>query len=170
MCGIRWWISSGAGRRRPRSASADSFRGWASPPVSSTTGGSAMGERMSTTVGCPEAGDVGEGSHHQFPLEESVGGLSATYIHDVRSRCGGRESGERMARVETNRTAVALESEAVTQGHRLRTAAAAASALACRCFLYQPVGHVLLLMQRAGWMQSFSGALGSAGVDEGSGH
>ena len=33
-----------------------------------------------------------------------------------------------------------------------------------------PVGHVLLLMQRAGWMQSFSGALGSAGVDEGSGH
>ena len=47
---------------------------------------------------------------------------------------------------------------------------AAAPALACRCFLYQPVGHVLLLMQCAGWMQSFSGALGSAGVDEGSGH
>ena len=60
--------------------------------------------------------------------------------------------------------------EAVAQGHRLRTAAAAAPALACRCFLYQPVGHVLLLMQRAGWMQSFSGALGSAGVDEGSRH
>ena len=47
---------------------------------------------------------------------------------------------------------------------------AAAPALACRCFLYQPVGHVLLPMQCAGWMQSFSGALGSAGVDEGSGH
>src|ERR1019366_6175427 len=88
------------------------------------------------------AGDVGERSHHPFSSEESVGGLSATYIHDVRSRCGGRESGERMARAETNRTAVALERQAIAQGHRLRTAAAAASALACRCFLYQPVGHV----------------------------
>ena len=29
MCGIRWSISSGAGRRRPRSAPADSFPGWA---------------------------------------------------------------------------------------------------------------------------------------------
>jgi len=29
LSGIRWWISSGAGRRRPRSASADSFIGWA---------------------------------------------------------------------------------------------------------------------------------------------
>ena len=47
---------------------------------------------------------------------------------------------------------------------------AAAPALACRCFLYQSVGHVLLLVQRAGWMQPFSGALGSAGIDEGSGH
>jgi hypothetical protein len=30
------------------------------------------------------------------------------------------------------------------------------------------VGYVLLFVQRAGWMQSFPGALGSAGVDEGS--
>jgi len=58
----------------------------------------------------------------------------------------------------------------VAQGHRLRTAAAAAPALACRCFLYQPVGHVLLPVRRAGWMQSFSGALGFAGVDERSRH
>jgi hypothetical protein len=56
------------------------------------------------------------------------------------------------------------------KGHRFRTAARAAPALACRCFLYQSVGHVLLLVQRAGWMQSLSGALGSAGVDEGSRH
>src|SRR5580693_6544964 len=74
-----------------------------------------------------------------------------------------------MASAEISGTAVALESEAVAQGHWLRTAAAAAPALACRCFLYQPVGHVLLLVQRAGWIQSFSGALRSAGVNEGSG-
>ena len=47
-----------------------------------------------------------------------------------------------MARAETSGTVVALESETVAQGHRLRTAAQAAPALACRCFLYQPVGHV----------------------------
>ena len=41
MCGIRWWISSGAGRRRPRSASGDSSIGWASRPASFTTGASA---------------------------------------------------------------------------------------------------------------------------------
>src|SRR6202007_394446 len=41
MCGIRWWISSGAGRRRLRSASGDSSIGWASPPASFTTGASA---------------------------------------------------------------------------------------------------------------------------------
>jgi hypothetical protein len=46
--------ASGAGRRRPRSASADSFIGWASLQVSSKTGGSAMDEGMNTTVGCPE--------------------------------------------------------------------------------------------------------------------
>ena len=172
MCGIRWWISSGAGRRRPRSAPADSFIGWASLRASSTTGGSAMGGRMSTTVGCPEifGWSRGEGSHHRLPPEESIGRLSATYVHDVRSRCGGRESGERMASVETSGTPLALETEAVAQGDRLRIAAAAAPALARRCFLYQPVGHVLLLMQCAGWIQSFSGALGFAGVDEGSRH
>ena len=38
MCGTRWWISSGAGRRRPRSASDDSSTGWACGPASSTTG------------------------------------------------------------------------------------------------------------------------------------
>src|SRR5450759_1244940 len=87
---------------------------------------------------------MGKGSHHRLPPEESIGRVSATDVHDVRSRCSGSESGERMARAETSGTAVALEAEAVAQGHRLRTAAPAASALACRCFLYQPVGHVLL--------------------------
>src|SRR5579864_4341086 len=115
-------------------------------------------------------GAVGERSHHQLPPEESVGGLSSANVHDAGCRRGGGQSGERMASAETNGITVALEREAITQGDRIRTAAAAAPALACRCFLYQPVGHVLLLMQRAGWMQSFSGALGSAGVDEGSGH
>src|SRR5713101_5922670 len=43
MCGMRWWISSGAGRRRPRSASGASFHGWAFGPASSTTGGQRYG-------------------------------------------------------------------------------------------------------------------------------
>jgi transposase InsO family protein len=38
----------------------------------------------------------GKGSHHRVPSEESVGGLSTADVHDVRSRCGGGESGERM--------------------------------------------------------------------------
>src|SRR6202034_3466155 len=107
---------------------------------------------------------------HRLPWEQSVGRLSATYVHDVRSRCSGSESGERMARAATSGPPIALETEAVAQGHRLRTTAAAAPALACRCSLYQLVGQVLLPVQSAGWMQSFSGALGSAGVDERSRH
>src|SRR5438046_6280524 len=113
---------------------------------------------------------MGERSHHRLPPEESVGGLSSADVHEAGCRRGSGQSGERMAGAETSGTAVALETEAVAQGYRLRTAARAAPTLACRCFLHQPVGHVLLLMQCAGWMQSFSGALGSARGDEGSGH
>ena len=51
-----------------------------------------------------------------------------------------------------------------------RLAAAAASTLAHRRFLYQRVQHVLPPVQRAGWVQLFPGALGAAGVDEGGGH
>ena len=64
------------------------------------------------------------------PSEESIGRLSATDVHDVRSRCGGGQSGERMASAETSGTAVSLEKQTVAQGDRIRTAAAAASALA----------------------------------------
>jgi len=38
------------------------------------------------------------------------------------------------------------------------------------CFLHQPVGHVLLLVQRVGWIQSLPGALGAAGIDAGGGY
>src|SRR6202158_2121366 len=41
--GTRSWISSGAGRRRPRSAPGDSSGGSTSPPASSTTGGEGTG-------------------------------------------------------------------------------------------------------------------------------
>jgi transposase len=41
--GIRSWISSGAGRRRPRSAPGGSLGGSTSPLASSTTGGNATG-------------------------------------------------------------------------------------------------------------------------------
>jgi hypothetical protein len=47
MCGIKWWILSGAGQRKPRSASDDFRSGWALEPASSTTGASDMGERQS---------------------------------------------------------------------------------------------------------------------------
>ena len=47
---------------------------------------------------------------------------------------------------------------------------AAASALAHRRVLHQHVGHVLLPVQRAGWLQPIHRALGSAGVDDRSGH
>src|ERR1051325_4981208 len=39
--GTRSWISSGAGRRRPRSAPGGSLGGSTSPPANSTTGGNA---------------------------------------------------------------------------------------------------------------------------------
>ena len=100
MCGTRWSISSGAGRRRPRSAPGGSSRGWASPRASSTTGASATARSMSTTAGFPGflAGAVGEGSHHRFSSDESAGRLSPADVHDAGCRCGGGESGERMAR------------------------------------------------------------------------
>src|SRR5664279_6175300 len=114
------------------------------------------------------AGAVGERSDHRFPSEESVGGLSATDVHDVGCWGGGGQSGERLAGVAASRTAVPVERQAVAQGDRLRTTAAAASTLAYRCFLHQPLWDLLLPVQRSGWIQSFDRALGSAGVDEGS--
>src|SRR5208282_1507491 len=49
--GSRLWISSGAGRRRPRSAPGASSGGSTSRPVSSTAGASATARSMSITVG-----------------------------------------------------------------------------------------------------------------------
>jgi Integrase core domain len=72
-----------------------------------------------------------------------------------------------MAGAETSGTAVAMEGQVVAQGDRLRAAAATAAALARRYFLYQPVRHVLLLVQCAGWMQPISRALGFAGGQAG---
>ena len=53
MCGTRWWISCGAGRRRRKSAPGDSSIGWACRPASSMTGESATGASTNTTVGSP---------------------------------------------------------------------------------------------------------------------
>ena len=69
---------------------------------------------------------------------------------------------------EASWAALTVESQAVAQGDRFRPAASAASTLAHRCFLYQRVRYLLLLMQRVGWIQSWHRSLGSAGVDEGS--
>src|SRR5271165_3610223 len=111
---------------------------------------------------------MGERSDHRFPSEESVGGLPAADVHDVGCWSCGGQSGERLAGVAASWPAVPLERQAVAQGDRLRATAAAASTLAYRCFLHQPVWDLLLPVQRSGWLQSFDRALGSAGVDEGS--
>jgi hypothetical protein len=65
---------------------------------------------------------------------------------------GSGESGERMASVEASRTTVVMERQALAQRDGVRTASPAAPALAHRCFLYQPGGHVLLLVQCVGWI------------------
>jgi hypothetical protein len=75
-----------------------------------------------------------------------------------------------VAGVEASWAALPVESQAVAQGDRLGAAAAATPALAHRCFLYQPVRYLLLLMQCFGWVQSFPRALGPARVDEGGRH
>src|SRR5260370_10810384 len=72
------------------------------------------------------AGAVGEGSHHRFSYEESLGGLSAADVHDAGRGGGGGEPGERMASVAASRTAVAMEGQALAQGDGVRAAAAAA--------------------------------------------
>jgi len=54
------------------------------------------------------------------------------------------------------------KSKPSAQGNRFRAAAAAASALAYRRFLHQPMRHLLLPVQHSGWVQSFPRALGSA--------
>ena len=72
-----------------------------------------------------------------------------------------------MARAEPGGAAAQVEREALEERDRLRATAAAASALAYRRELYQHRGDVLLLVQRAGWLQPLHRALGSARVDEG---
>jgi hypothetical protein len=62
-----------------------------------------------------------------FHHKESAGRVSAADLHDAGCRCGGGESGQCLAGAETNRTVVAMEKQTVTQGNRLRAAAAAAS-------------------------------------------
>ena len=69
-----------------------------------------------------------------------------------------------MASVEASWIVIALEKQAIAQKNRFRAAAAAASALVYRRFLHQPVRHLLLLVQRSGWVQSLHRALRSARV------
>jgi transposase InsO family protein len=169
--GIRSEILSGAGRRRPRSASDDCRFGGALGPASSRLGTARRASAGAQGWDSPRflAAAVGAGSHHRCSLEASVGRVSATDVHDGRSRCGGRESGEGRARVAASGTAVARERPALAQRNGLRTAAAAAPARAHRGFRSQPVGHVLRPGPRVGRISPADRALGSAGIDDGSG-
>ena len=65
-----------------------------------------------------------------------------------------------MASVEASWIVIAPEKQAIAQENRFR----AASALVYRRFLHQPVRHLLLLVQRSGWVQSLHRALRSARV------
>ena len=70
--------------------------------------------------------------------------------------------GECLAGTEAGWVVITVEETTLAQGNRFRAAAAAASALAYRRFLHQPVRHLLLLVQHSGRVQSFPRALGLA--------
>src|SRR5271157_38999 len=111
------------------------------------TGNSATVVSTNTTVGFPAISGWSYGRRKRssrFPSEESVGGLSAADVHDAGCWGGGGQSGERLAGVAASRTAVAVESPTVAQRDGLRATAAAASTLAYRCFLPQPLWDLLL--------------------------
>ena len=126
MCGIRWWISSGAGRRRPRSA-LGRFIHWLGVTASKFYDWRQRYGRVNEHNGWvprdfwlePWEKEAIIGFHLKNPLE----GYRRLTFMMLDARCGSRESGERMASVETSGTAVALERQVVTQGDRLRTAA-----------------------------------------------
>src|SRR5580693_5698203 len=104
---------------------------------------------------------MGEAGHHRFPWGTSSGRLSTIDVHDDRRGCRGREPIERLARIATGRTALAMEGPAVTQGNRFPAAATCTPALAYRCFLHQRERYVLLPVQHSGWLQPFDRSLGS---------
>ncbi len=61
--------------------------------------------------------DWEEAGHHWLSSEEPVGGLPPADIHDARRRRRGGESDQRMARVGARGTVVAVERQAVEEGH-----------------------------------------------------
>ena len=113
------------------------------------------------------AGRLGKEGHHRLSSRESIRGVSAADIHDVGSRCCGRQSFQRLEGVGPGRPLTAMESETVAERHGIPTAVKTPPTLAHRCVLYQHCGHVLLLVQRPGRRQPLHRALGDPGIDEG---
>ena len=155
MCGIKWWILSDVGRKKTE-ISVGRFPPWLGMGASKFYDWRQRYGRVNEHNGWIPRDfwleGWGEGSHHRFSSAESLGGLSAADVHDAGRGGGGGEPGGRVASVAASRTAVAMEGQALAQGDGVRAAAAAAPALAHRCFLYHPVGHVLLPVQRVGWI------------------
>ena len=114
----------------------------------------------------PLAGRVGKEGHHRISSPISAGRVSPADVHDAGSRRGRCESGQRLESLKPSGIITALEPEAVTQRHRLSTAAPTPRTLACRRFLHQYRRHVLLLVQRPGWSQPLYHALGDPRIDE----
>src|SRR6266699_888446 len=114
----------------------------------------------------PLAGRVGKGSDHRFSSGESIGGLSASDIHDAGPGCRGRESVQCVESIEQGRAGTTLEQETISERHRVPATSKTARALACRRFLHQHLRHVLLPVQCSGWRQPLHRALGDPRIDE----
>jgi hypothetical protein len=163
------WTSSGAGRSEPRSTPAGSLDGLVSEPVSLRLARTLRQAKRTQRLGSPRSlvGGLGEKGDHRLPLEQSAGRLSAADVHDAGCQHCGCESIECVAGAGPSGVVVEVEAEEIEERHGLRATTGSPSTLTHRCFLHQYQWHVLLLVQRVGWLQPDDCALGSARVDEG---
>ena len=84
------------------------------------------------------AGRLGKEGHHRLSSRESIRGVSAADIHDVGSRCCGRQSFQRLEGVGPGRPLTAMESETVAERHGIPTAVKSPRTLAHRRQLSLP--------------------------------
>src|ERR1017187_7907340 len=73
---------------------------------------------------------LGKAGNHQFPFEESVGGLSPADVHDAGRRHRGGEPVERVAGIGESGATEEMEGEAIEERHWIRATPAGAPALA----------------------------------------
>jgi hypothetical protein len=111
-------------------------------------------------------GRLGEAGHYRVPRPLPAGRLSTLDLHDAGCRRGGGQSLQRVAGAAGGRSPGARQRQAVEQGEGLPATAGAAPALARGYLLPQPLGHLLLPLQRAGRLQPLPGPLGDPRIDD----